>query len=131
MVLESDFADNGDAVTTLATPTLADQTTAALSNAGIMLSTGVDGQITGVDGPITGVYDKMCFCTVPTQVEPNIERMIPPNYICRRVEVEDIDSDDEDDDETNENRHTPQVEGRDDHVDKEEETEAPQLGCSG
>ena len=103
LVLESDFTDEGDTVTTPAPPTLAKQAAAALSNAGLTPSTGVDGQITGVDGPITGVYDNTCFRTVPTttQVEPNIKRITPQNHVCRRVEVEDIDSDDKDDDKKN------------------------------
>ena len=82
-----------------------------------------------MDGPITGVYDNTCFRTVPgtTQVEPNVERITPPNPVRRRVKVEDVDSDDKDDDETNEVIHVPLVEGRNDHVDREEETEAPGL----
>ena len=127
LVIESDFADKGGAVTTPVPPTLAGQAAAALSKAGLTQSTGVDRQITVVDGPITGVYDHTCFRTVPTAAEPNVEGITPPNPIRRRVEVEDVDSDDKDDDETNEVIHVPLVEGCNDHVDREEETEAPGL----
>ena len=61
-------------------------------------------------------------------MEPNVERITPPNPVRRRVEVEDVDSDDEDDDKTNESSHAPYVEVRNDHVKEEEEVEAPQLG---
>ena len=93
LVLESDLEDKGGAVTTPVPPTLAEQTAAALSNVGITLSTGMDGQTTGVDGPITGVYNDTCFRTVrrTTQVKPNVEMITPPNPIRRRVEVEDAD----------------------------------------
>ena len=60
-------------------------------------------------------------------MEPNVERITPPNPIRRQVEVEDVDSDDEDDDKTNEISQAPLVEGRNDHVDREEKTEAPGL----
>ena len=118
MVLESDFANEGDAVTTPDPPTLTKRAALVLSNEGLTKSTGVDGQFTRVDGPLTGVYDSLCFCTVPgtTHVEPNIERITPPNPVCRQVEVEDVDSDDKDDDEINESSHAPQVEVRNDHV---------------
>ena len=111
LVLESDFADEGDAVTTPAPPTLAKRAAAALSNTGLTKRIGVDEQFTGVDGPITGVDNNTCFRTVPTttQVEPNIKRITPQNHVCRRVEVEDIDSDDEDDDKTNESSHAPPI----------------------
>ena len=110
---------------------MAERVSDALSNTGLSKSTGLDGQITGVDAQITGVYDNTCFCTVhtTTQVEPNVERITPPNPIRRRVEVGDDDSDDKDDEETNESSHAPQVEVRNDHIEEEEETEAPQLGC--
>ena len=44
LVLESDFADEGDAITTPAPPTLAKRAAAALSNARLTKSTGVDEQ---------------------------------------------------------------------------------------
>ena len=88
----------------------------------------MDGKITGVDRPTTGLINNTCFFTVPTHVEPNVERTTPPNPICCRVEVEDVDSDDEDDDETNESSQAPQVEVHNDHAEEEEEAEASQLG---
>ena len=64
LVLETYFDDTGDAVRTSAPPTLAERAAAALSNAGISLSAGDDGQITGVDREITGVYNETCLRTV-------------------------------------------------------------------
>ena len=73
-----------------------------------------------MDGQSTGVYDDTFFCTAPTQVEPNVEMITPPNPFRCRVEVEDVDSDDKDDDETNESSQAPQVEVRNDHAEEEE-----------
>ena len=57
VVLKSDFADNGDTITTPPPPMYAKRAAAALSNAVIPKYTGVDKEFTGVDRPLKGVYN--------------------------------------------------------------------------
>ena len=127
VVLESDFADTGDAVTTPAPPTYEERVASALSNLAFPKHTGVDEEFTGVYRPLTGLYNTKFSRLIPgtTQLEPNVAGLTPPPLVCRQIEVEDVVDDDESDDEIDESSHAPQVEVRNEDIVDEEEAEAP------
>ena len=82
VVLESDFEDNDDAVTTPTPPAYAEQAVAALSNAAISKCIGMDGQSTGVARSLAGVYGVEFSHIVPeiTRGEPNVEWLTRSHY---------------------------------------------------
>ena len=90
MVLESDFADTGDAIMTPASHTKAGMATSALSNATISKRTGVDRQFTGVDQ-----HAFSSFVPGTIRVEPEDDNEVPPPLFRRPGIVEEDSSDDE------------------------------------
>ena len=79
LVLESDLADDSDAVMTPAPPTIEDQADGSLRNAGITADADDDRKITGVHGQITGVDNVFFPVTPSTTQEAHVNQRVTPS----------------------------------------------------